>query len=114
MTSHKNQELDCFAFHLEGVRCFGLISSPLDTSPGSSSLTEPSNTEDTLAERLIRTRISLAKLTSRSEYDSNVAWEGMPIRVIAHSLARTIEATMDLMSSWGIDFDNTFGFSAYI
>ncbi|KAJ5119743.1 hypothetical protein N7448_010412 [Penicillium atrosanguineum] len=109
ITSHKNQELDCFAFYLEDVRCFGLISSPLDT-PDNSSLTGTGNTEASLAKRLIETRARLAQLTSCSEDGLSVAWEGMPIRIIAYSLARTIEATMDLMSSWGIDFGKSFEF----
>ncbi|KAJ6111771.1 hypothetical protein N7523_007832 [Penicillium sp. IBT 18751x] len=109
-TSHKNQELDYFAFYLEGIQSFGLISSPLNTSPGNLSLTEPENTNDCLTKRLIATRTSLAKLTSRSEYDLNVAWEDMPIRIIAHKLARTIETTMDLVSSWGMEFEKCFSF----
>lgn len=108
-TAHRQQELDCFAFHLEKVESFDMISpSSGDISPDDSSLEQIDDSDEAPAKHLIQTRIRLAELTSRSDDGSTVAWDDMPIRIVAHNLARTIEATMDLMSSWGIDFGKSF------
>jgi hypothetical protein len=39
-----------------------------------------------------------------------VGWDNMPIRKVAQNLALVIESTMDLMSSWGVDFGKSFEF----
>ncbi|OQD77144.1 hypothetical protein PENDEC_c003G06013 [Penicillium decumbens] len=109
MTAHKQQELDCFAFHLEEVESFGLIStSSPDISSDEYSLEQREKPEKSLARHLVETRTRLAELTSKSNDGSTIAWDDMPIRIVAHRLARTIEATMDLMSSWGTDFGTSF------
>ena len=111
LTSHKQQELDCFAFHLEDVESFGLLSSPSsDAFPEDSSLEQSVGSGESLIQQLIQTRKHLAKLTSRSDDGSTVAWDDMPIRTVAHSLARTIEASMNLMSNWEIDFGESAEF----
>jgi len=109
MTAHKQQELDCFAFHLEEVESFGLIStSSPDISSDEYSLEQREKPEKSLARHLVETRTRLAELTSKSNDGSTISWDDMPIRIVAHRLARTIEATMDLMSSWGTDFGTSF------
>lgn len=112
MTAHKQQELDCFAFQLEEAASFVLTSSP---SPGisssESSLEQVVDSESSLAKHLIQTRIRLAELTSRSDEGSTLAWNDMPIRIVARNLAQSIEATMDLMSTWGVGFEKEFEFS---
>ncbi|KAJ5197928.1 uncharacterized protein N7498_007045 [Penicillium cinerascens] len=111
LTAHKQQELDFFAFYLEEVESFDMIT-PFsgDLSPDDASLEQTDDSDKALAKHLIQTRIRLAELTSRSDDGSTVAWDDMPIRTVAHNLARTIEATMDLISSWGIDFGKSFDF----
>lgn len=110
-TAHKQQELDFFAFYLGEVKSFDMISpSSGDISPDDSSLEQTDDSDEILAKHLIQTRIRLAELTSGLDDGSAVAWDDMPTRRIAHNLARTIEATMDLMSSWGIDFGKLFHF----
>jgi hypothetical protein len=109
-TSLKKQELDCFAFHLEDVESFDLVCSPGNTSPNNSSPQLPVESGEQRIQRLIETRKQLAKITSRSDADSSVAWYDMPIRIVAKSLAGTIEATMDVLSSWEFDFGQSFEF----
>lgn len=109
LMSHKQQELDCFAFHLENVESFKMVSLP-DRPASMPSPGFMPHVGAPLAKHLIRTRSQLADLTSSSSQRFNVAWDEMPIRQLAHNLAKTIESTMDLISSWGVDFGKTFEF----
>ncbi|KAJ5816443.1 hypothetical protein N7447_008676 [Penicillium robsamsonii] len=109
LTSHKQQEMDYFAFYLEKVETFDLASMP--DRPANMPLPRSTPHLGTpLAKHLIQTRTQLAKLTTSSKQSTGVDWNGMPIRQMAHNLAETIESTMDLMSSWGVDLGKTFGF----
>ncbi|KAL1968267.1 hypothetical protein VTN77DRAFT_2102 [Rasamsonia byssochlamydoides] len=86
LLAHDRQELDWFAFHLHGVRSFHV-------SPGfgdSDSQTMPS---DGMTRKVLHTRVRLAELTTPD-------WDDIPIRIVAHNLARTIEATIGLIYSW--------------
>lgn len=107
LSLHKKQELDCFAFHLEGVESFNLRTTFADDASPAPSGLSPATT--TAAEpdasvgpgiRLIQTRIRLAELTSNAERCGNKAWQNLPIRDAAYKLANTIEKTMDLLSRW--------------
>ncbi|KAF5859692.1 hypothetical protein ETB97_002533 [Aspergillus alliaceus] len=105
LTSHKNQELDCFAFHLEDVKSFSLVSGMVRGSssyqPSLLSVASGNSGHVTrLGTRLIQTRAQLAKLTADADGIQRVAWSDLPIRQVAHNLARAIEATMDLISTW--------------
>ncbi|GKZ32558.1 hypothetical protein AbraIFM66950_002049 [Aspergillus brasiliensis] len=106
LVSYNEQELDCFAFHLEQVRSFGLVSSPphrsraqSTTSSAAASTQTPSQTPG-LGTKLIRTRAQLARLTSNPDKESSLAWDGLPVRQRAQKLADTIERTMNLVTSW--------------
>ncbi|KAI2820682.1 hypothetical protein CBS115989_3518 [Aspergillus niger] len=106
LVSYNEQELDCFAFHLEQVRSFGLVSSQphrsraqSTTSSAAASTQTPSKTPG-LGTKLITTRAQLARLTSNPDKESSLAWNGLPIRQRAQKLADTIERTMDLLSGW--------------
>ncbi|KAJ5565942.1 hypothetical protein N7535_007580 [Penicillium sp. DV-2018c] len=107
LMSYKQQELDCFAFYLENTGSFDLVSLPDRSTPTTSSSFVPRGGAP-LARQLIRTRAQLANLTSSRSL--NVGWDEMPTWKLAHSLATTIESTMDLMSSWGVDLGKTFEF----
>ncbi|KAJ5555137.1 hypothetical protein N7461_003607 [Penicillium sp. DV-2018c] len=107
LMSYKQQELDCFAFYLENTGSFDLVSLHGRSTPTTSPSFVPRGGAP-LARQLIRTRTQLANLTSSRSL--NVGWDEMPIRKLAHSLATTIESTMDLMSSWGVDLGKTFEF----
>ncbi|KAK6838724.1 hypothetical protein RU639_000093 [Aspergillus parasiticus] len=105
LTSHKNQELDCFAFHLEDVKSFSLVSGIARGSssyqPSLLSVTSGSSGQDTrLGTKLVQTRAHLARLTSGTDRLQALAWDEMPIRQVARNLAQTIEMTMDLISTW--------------
>ncbi|KAL4818118.1 hypothetical protein BDW67DRAFT_174417 [Aspergillus spinulosporus] len=104
--SLNEQELDCFAYHLERVKSFQLMSSPVHASVRSrsgscatSSPSQVSNQSSRLGERLIRTRAKLAELTSCGRHPS-MDWDDLPIRKVARNLARTIELTMEVVSGW--------------
>ncbi|KAL4960756.1 ankyrin repeat domain-containing protein [Aspergillus stella-maris] len=103
--SHNQQELDCFAFHLEKVKSFQLMSSPVHQSvrsrSGSCSTgnSTPSTGSNRLGSRLIQTRARLAELTSCGRHPS-MNWDDLPIRKVAHDLAKTIETTMEVVSRW--------------
>ncbi|KAL4796958.1 hypothetical protein BDV19DRAFT_398005 [Aspergillus venezuelensis] len=103
--SHNQQELDCFAFHLEKVKSFQLMSSPVHQSvrsrSGSCSTgnSTPSSGSNGLGSKLIQTRARLAELTSCGRHPS-MNWDDLPIRKVAYDLARTIEATMEAVSRW--------------
>ncbi|GFN14941.1 ankyrin repeat domain-containing protein [Aspergillus tubingensis] len=106
LVSYNEQELDCFAFHLEQVRSFGLVSSAphrsraqSTTSSAAASTQSPSQTPG-LGTKLITTRAQLARLTSNPDKESSLAWDGLPIRERAQKLADTIERTMNLLSGW--------------
>ncbi|XHG09575.1 hypothetical protein AWENTII_012623 [Aspergillus wentii] len=107
LTSHYKQELDCFAFHLEGVESFHLLSNPADESTqapsspssGTTSLTQ-SVEHEKLGTRAVQTRARLAKLTSGNDQGRSIGWEDLPIRKVAQNLAQTIEMTMDTLSNW--------------
>jgi ankyrin repeat protein len=118
LTSHNQQELDCFAFHLENIESFYLVSNPvgemLDSQCTFSSDTTPvaQSTEYTAPKtNIVRTRTRLAELTSGAGKPPNMAWDDMSIRNTARNLARTIEMTMDVLSSWERQSERTFGFS---
>ena len=115
LTAHKNQELDCFAFHLENVHTFNVISSstrrPQPSNQSSDDVsTESATHPDSLGTRLIRTRTRLAQLTSIHNQHPSMNWDGLPIRKAAQSLASTIEKTMNLVSSWKNTNDDMAGF----
>ncbi|KAL4879592.1 hypothetical protein BJY04DRAFT_193206 [Aspergillus karnatakaensis] len=104
--SHNQQELDCFAFQLEKVQSFRLVSSPVhqtarsragscSTSDSSIISAQPSG----LGAKLIQTRARLAELTSCDRHPS-MDWNDLPIRKVAHDLANTIEMTMEVVSRW--------------
>ncbi|KAL3430484.1 hypothetical protein BDV09DRAFT_178498 [Aspergillus tetrazonus] len=104
--SLNEQELDCFAYHLERVKSFQLMSSPVHASVRSrsgscatSSSSQVSNQSSGLGEKLIRTRAKLAELTSCGRHPS-MDWDDLPIRKVAKNLARTIELTMEVVSGW--------------
>lgn len=109
LMAHKQQELDCFAFYLEKVEYFNMVSLPDRPATISSPRFSP-HIDAPLARQLIRTRTQLANLTSNSDHSINAAWDEMPIRQMAHNLAQTIESTMDLISGWGVDLGKTFEF----
>jgi ankyrin repeat protein len=110
LTSHKQQELDCFAFYLKDIESFEVIA----PSPPETSSTEPSSEvhqpNASLVSQLIETRARLAELTTSPSHGLMVGWDNMPIRKMAQNLALVIESTMDLMSSWGVDFGKPFEF----
>jgi hypothetical protein len=107
LMSHKQQELDCFAFYLNNTESFNLVSLPDRPATMFSPRFVP-HVRAPLARQLIRTRAQLAHLTSNRSF--NVGWDEMPVRQLAHNLAKTIESTMDLMSSWGVDLGKAFEF----
>ncbi len=104
--SHNQQELDCFAYQLENVESFRLVSSPVHhtarSRSGSCSTDGSSQTPihtSGLGARLIQTRAQLAKLTSCSRHPS-MDWDDLPIRKVAQDLASTIEMTMEVVARW--------------
>lgn len=104
--SHNQQELDCFAYQLENVESFRLVSSPVHhtarSRSGSCSTDGSSQTSihtSGLGARLIQTRAQLAKLTSCSRHPS-MDWDDLPIRKVAQDLASTIEMTMEVVARW--------------
>lgn len=109
LTSHKQQEIDCFAFYLEKVESFELASIP-DRPANTPSPRFTPHLGPPLAKQLIQTRTQLADLTTSSRQSLGVDWDGMPIRQMACNLAETIESTMDLISSWGVNLGKTFEF----
>lgn len=109
LTSHKQQELDCFAFHLENLDSFDLV--PIPGQAASMSLSSiASGIDRPSANQIIQTRVQLARLTSDSNQSLNVNWDDMPIRQVARKLAQAIESTMDLLSSWGVELGTKFSF----
>ncbi|KAG2413781.1 hypothetical protein HFD88_002970 [Aspergillus terreus] len=118
LVSYKSQELDFFAFHLENAESFSLVST-LGRTPSSSSQSSLRSSNATTeasvqpvgnATRLIKTRTRLAELTSANDRNSSAAWDDLPIRQIARSLADAIEQTMDLLSAWKSVRDDHFAF----
>ena len=118
LVSYKSQELDFFAFHLENAESFSLVST-LARTPSSSSQSSLRSSNATTeasvqpvgnATRLIKTRTRLAELTSANDRCSSAAWDDLPIRQIARSLADAIEQTMDLLSAWKSVRDDHFAF----
>ncbi|KAJ5124252.1 uncharacterized protein N7515_008077 [Penicillium bovifimosum] len=109
LMSHKQQEMDCFAFYLEKVESFNLI--PLSDPPTNipSPRFQP-HVGSSLARDVIQTRTQLARLTSSPRHYLSVDWDSMPIRQMAHNLADAIESALDLVSSWGVDLGKTFEF----
>ncbi|THC90462.1 hypothetical protein EYZ11_010084 [Aspergillus tanneri] len=107
LTSSKNQELDSFAFFLEDVESFSLISTvasgPLSSQSSSSSPGSSIGSSMQMINpgtQLIQLRTRLAELTSNAGDSPDRAWDNLPIRKVAQNLAQTIETTMDLISSW--------------
>ncbi|KXG46045.1 uncharacterized protein PGRI_049010 [Penicillium griseofulvum] len=115
LMAYKQQELDCFAFYLEKVESFDLIPPHMVPLHDQSARMKPAekllpDAGAPLGIKLIQTRAQLSRLTSRSTQSINAAWDEMPVRKIAHNLSKMIESTMDLISSWGVEFDDTFSF----
>ena len=107
LTSHNQQELDCFAFHLENIESFELLSRGANdlidsqyTFDSETTLVGDSSEYTAQQTNIIRTRTRLAELTSGISKPPNMVWNDLPIRRIAQNLARTIEMTMDLLSTW--------------
>ncbi|KAL2846969.1 hypothetical protein BJY01DRAFT_247027 [Aspergillus pseudoustus] len=105
--SHNQQELDCFAFRLEKVESFRLVSGLVHQTARSRSgscSTSDTSIISTLPSgrgaRLIKTRARLAELTSCSDLHQSMNWDHLPIRQMARDLARTIEMTMEVVSRW--------------
>ncbi|OQE24096.1 hypothetical protein PENFLA_c010G07238 [Penicillium flavigenum] len=109
LMGHKHQELDAFAFYLEKVEYFNMVSLPDRPATIPSPRFVP-HVDAPLARQLIRTRTQLANLTSSSDQGFNAFWDDMPIRRMAHNLAQAIESTMDLISGWGVDLGKAFEF----
>lgn len=110
LMAHKQQELDCFAFHLEKVESFNLVPLPDQPANMPSQRFMP-QAKASLGMQLIQRRAELAILTSNSSQSfNNIAWDEMPIRHMAHNLAQLIESTMDLITGWGVEFEETFEF----
>ncbi|BCR93984.1 ankyrin repeat domain-containing protein [Aspergillus luchuensis] len=116
LVSYNEQELDCFAFHLEQVRSFGLVSSAPQRSRAQSTTSSAAASAQTpsqkpgLGTKLITTRAQLARLTSNPDKESSLAWDGLPIRERAQKLADTIERTMNLLSGWNNLTEDTVSF----
>ncbi|KAJ5153327.1 uncharacterized protein N7482_009805 [Penicillium canariense] len=111
LTARKQQELDCFAFHLDHIASFDLLSSPSQETSSSESLSERIfQTDESLIRQVIHKRTRLAELTADSNLGLKTRWDNMPIRKVAHNLSNVIETIMDLMSSWGVEFGETFEF----
>ncbi|KAL5359986.1 hypothetical protein BJX96DRAFT_164826 [Aspergillus floccosus] len=108
LLSHKSQELDSFAFHLENAKTPS--SSYQSSLLSSSATTEVSVQPVGNATRLIQTRTRLAELTSVNDRNPSAAWDDLPIRQIARSLADAIEQTIDLLSVWKNVRDDYFAF----
>ncbi|RMJ22703.1 ankyrin repeat-containing protein [Aspergillus sp. HF37] len=118
LTSHNQQELDYFAFHLENIESFDLVSSLVGESLDSqytfsSDTTLVAQSTEYAAPKIniVRTRTRLAELTSGASKPPNMAWDDMSIRNTAQSLARSIEMAMDVLSSWGCQTERTFDFN---
>ncbi|KAJ5624169.1 hypothetical protein N7510_000478 [Penicillium lagena] len=104
LISEKQKELDCFAFHVDEIKSFNLRTAPLPQNLA------PKTTTTSVASKLIQTRIRLAELTSNPHHGINDAWEDLPVRRVTRNLAQTIEATMDLLSTWSNNLEKRFDF----
>jgi hypothetical protein len=104
LVSRERQELDWFSFHLQDVKSFHISSEfrngyvttnfPLEMMLICRAISNDSQGMPCdMINRIVHTRVRLAEITSAD-------WNGIPIRVIAHGLAWTIEETMRLISSW--------------
>jgi ankyrin repeat protein len=104
LVSREKQELDWFSFHLQDVKSFHISSEfrngyvttnfPLEMMLIYLAISNDSQGMPCdMINRIVHTRVRLAEITSAD-------WDGIPIRVIAHGLAWTIEETMRLISSW--------------
>lgn len=114
LATQKKQELDAFAFYLHNAVSFEPTSSTtLATYRSNSSDTFMTQPEKPLVKDIIATRALLADITSKSEskHGLNVPWDDIPIRKVAKSLADTIGMTMDLLSSWGVNYEKEFRFN---
>ncbi|KAJ5111313.1 hypothetical protein N7532_001848 [Penicillium argentinense] len=112
----RKQELDRFALFLHDIRSLQTV---FVRSPGlsqtSSSSTFTVGVEPSMAAKVIQTRLTLAEITSRdSRCGVHVAWDDMPVRNTARSLAETIGTTMDLLSSWGVGLGDHFRFQIVV
>ncbi|CAI7660244.1 unnamed protein product [Penicillium manginii] len=113
LATQKKQELDAFAFYLHNVASFEpSFSTNPATSRSNSSDTYVAEPEKPLVRDVIATRALLADVTSKQEstHGLNVPWDDIPTRKVAKSLAETIGKTMDLLSSWGVDYEKEFRF----
>ncbi|PYH79726.1 hypothetical protein BO82DRAFT_356148 [Aspergillus uvarum CBS 121591] len=117
LVSHRKQELDCFAFHLEGIRTFELVVNEVSASPSQAHVNQTSGTGSTNqgaqkhspGTRAIQTRTRLAQLISEGSHDG-MRWDDLPIRQIACNLAKAITGTMDLFSEWKHITKDTYSF----
>ncbi|KAE8154034.1 hypothetical protein BDV25DRAFT_6130 [Aspergillus avenaceus] len=105
IASHKSQELDFFAFHLEETKSFNLVTGLVRGSsvhqPSLSSTSSGISGKTTRpGAKLIQTRAQLARLTSHVGQSHCKAWDDLPIRQVAHDLSHVIIRTMDLLSTW--------------
>jgi ankyrin repeat protein len=110
LASHKQQELECFAFHLKDAESFEVLGPSLRETALTDSSSGVSQLHLSLVDQLIRTRARLAELTASSSHGLTVGWDNMPIRKVAQDLALVIESTMDLMSTWNVNFGKSFKF----
>ncbi|KAJ5396665.1 hypothetical protein N7509_004778 [Penicillium cosmopolitanum] len=112
LATQRKQELDAFAFYLRGVASFEPASSTSTTPRSNSSDSYVAHPEKPLVKEIIETRALLADITSKQEskHGLNVPWDDIPTRKVAKSLADTIGMTMDLLSSWGVEYEKEFRF----
>ncbi|OJJ99424.1 hypothetical protein ASPACDRAFT_1902162 [Aspergillus aculeatus ATCC 16872] len=117
LVSHRKQELDCFAFHLEGIRSFELMVNGVPASPSQVHVNQTFGTSSTThgaqkhgsGTRAIQTRTRLAQLISEGSHDG-MKWDDLPIRQIACNLAKAITGTMALFSEWKHIIKDTHSF----
>ncbi|KAJ9263074.1 hypothetical protein DTO195F2_3052 [Paecilomyces variotii] len=98
LNSIRNQELDCFSFHLENIKSF-LVSGQVD-QPHRQSSPRDSDTKEGQGRQIIETRAHLAALTHSEKKERDSAWDDMPTRNVAINLRNAIQETMELVSSW--------------
>ncbi|KAJ9359990.1 hypothetical protein DTO027B9_1542 [Paecilomyces variotii] len=98
LNSIRNQELDCFSFHLENIKSF-LVSGQVD-QPHRQSSSRNSDTKEGQGRQIIETRAHLAALTHSEKKERDSAWDDIPTRNVAINLRNAIQETMELVSSW--------------
>ncbi|KAJ5884928.1 hypothetical protein N7495_009438 [Penicillium taxi] len=106
LLSQRNQELESFAFYLENVTSFTLVS-PMQSTQSSYI---PVPRDGSKAKALIETRVRLAEITSNTKNSPSMPWDHIPIRRVAQNLASALQETIELVSSWGANFGEAFTF----